>query len=52
MASVEGKSKFFSLRSMGLLRRVGDAVLLGVVFAAFFVLCAFAPKDFVSDLQD
>lgn len=52
MAGVEGKSKFFSLRSVGLLRRVGESVLLGVVLAAFFVLCVVAPKDFVGDLQD
>lgn len=44
MDSVEGKRKPLAARAMGLLRRVGDA--------AFFVLCVFAPKDFVSDLQD
>lgn len=52
MTGVEGKRKPLAARAMGLLRRAGDAVLLGVVFAAFFVLCVFAPKDFVSDLQD
>lgn len=52
MTGVEGKKKSFLSRSVGLLRRVGESVLLGVVFAAFFVLCVFAPKDFVSDLQD
>lgn len=52
MTGVEGKRKSLAARSMGLLRRVGEAVLLGVVFVAFFVLCVFAPKDFVSDLQD
>ncbi len=49
MAGVEGKSKSLAARSVGLLRRVGESVLLGVVF---FVLCVFAPKDFVGDLQD
>lgn len=49
MSGVEGKSKSLAARAMGLLRRVGEAVLLGVVF---FVLCVFAPKDFVGDLQD
>ena len=49
MAGVEGKKKSFLSRSVGLLRRVGELVLLGVVF---FVLCVFATKDFVGDLQD
>lgn len=52
MTGVEGKKKSFLSRSVGLLGRVGGVVLIGVVFAAFFVLCVFAPKDFVSDLQD
>ncbi len=52
MAGVEGKSKSLAARSVGLLRRVGESVLLGVVFVAFCVLCVFAPKDFVGDLQD
>ena len=51
MDSVEGKSKSFALRSVDLLRRVGESVLLGVVFVAFFVLCVFTPRGFVSDLQ-
>lgn len=51
MVSVEGKSKSFALRSVGLLRRVDEAVLLGVVFAAFFMLCVFTPRGFVNDLQ-
>lgn len=51
MVSVEGKGKSFSLRFVGLLRRVGESVLLGVVFVAFFVLCVFTPRGFVSDLQ-
>lgn len=44
MAGVEGKKKSLLSRSVGLLRRVGELV--------FFVLCVFAPKDFVGDLQD
>lgn len=51
MTGVEGKSKSLAARSVGLLRRVGESVLLGVVFAAFCVLCVFAPRGFVSDLQ-
>lgn len=51
MTGVEGKSKSLALRSVGLLRRVGESVLLGVVFVAFFVLCVFTPSGFVSDLQ-
>ena len=51
MTGVEGKKKSFALRSVGLLRRVGESVLLGVVFVAFCVLCVFAPSGFVSDLQ-
>lgn len=48
MSGVEGKSKSLAARSVGLLRRVGESVLLGVVF---FVLCVFAPRGFVSDFQ-
>lgn len=51
MTGVEGKKKSFLSRSVGLLRRVGESVLLGVVFVAFCVLCVFAPSGFVSDLQ-
>lgn len=51
MSGVEDKRKSFASRFMCLLGRVGEAVLLGMVFVAFCVLCVLAPKDFVSDLQ-